>query len=45
MSCPIAHHESHGFVFFYDDAMLRQITESVRISHFKENELIITKTE
>ena len=43
MSCPIADHESHGFFFFYDDAMLRQITESIRTSHVKEDELIITK--
>ena len=31
--------------FFRNDAMLRQITESFRISHVKEDELIITKVE
>ena len=30
---------------FRNDAMLREITESVRISHVKEDELIITKAE
>ena len=30
---------------FRNDAMLRQITKSVRISHVKEDELIITKVE
>ena len=31
--------------FYRNDAMLRQISESVRISHVKEDELIITKAE
>ena len=30
---------------FRNDARLRQITKSVRISHVKEDELIITKAE
>ena len=28
---------------FHNDAMLRQITESIRISHVKEDELIVTR--
>ena len=32
-------------VFFHNDAMLRQITESVRISHVKEEEPINTRAE
>ena len=44
MSRPIVRHERQRDGLL-NDAMLRRITESVRISHVKEDELIITKAE